>query len=43
MAKREKNGMAYIKTLDEHGNFVPSSNVKCEAANFMQTVEDDTK
>lgn len=41
VTKREKNGLAYLKTLDEKGEFVENSNVKCEAANFMQTVQDD--
>lgn len=41
MTKREKNGMAYIKTVDEKGNFVENSNVKCEASNFMVTVQDE--
>lgn len=43
ITKREKNGMAYIKTLDENGNFVESAQTDCEEANFMQTVQDESK
>jgi len=41
ITKRERNGLAYLKTLDERGDFIENSNVNCEVANYMQSVQDE--
>lgn len=41
ITKREKIGLVFLKHKDDAGNFV--GNTFCETANFMQTVQDDSK
>jgi len=41
VTKRERNGLAFYKLKDEKGEFI--GNPLCDKANFMQTVQDESK
>jgi len=41
VTKRERNGLAFYKIKDDKGEFI--GNPLCDHANFMQTVQDESK